>query len=280
MATRLGMLAAGGAPPPRGPGGHPNIDATVWTQSAAERRAVVRGIYAAAERALEPALADASWTAALEQQPPFGDKPPAVILDVDETVLENAPFQAGLVRENRPFEREQWNRWIRAAAAEALPGARAFLRRCGELGVAVFYVTNRHASLEAPTRENLRRIGFPALDEPDGLLMLQEKPGWNRDKSSRRAQVAATHRVLLLLGDDLADFLGGVAEPGVTAEARRRQAEAHARDWGVRWFAMPNPTYGSWKSALWHFESGLSRSEQLQREHEALVPFDFDAGSW
>lgn len=259
--------SAGGAPPVTPPGSAAALavppvsrgfDATVWMQTAAEHRALLRQAYDAATRALPAALADSDWTAALEQTGDYRALPPAVIVDVDETVLDNGPFEARMLLRGGGFDPTAWRRWVADAAAAPLPGAREFLTAAHARGVEVFYVTNRDSALEADTRRNLRRAGLPWDSTRDVLLMEKERPGWGADKSSRRAFVARDFRILLLAGDDLNDFVDGL----VPMERRRRLVDSHADWWGRRWIVLPNPVYGSWERALYDYRPGLSPAER------------------
>ena len=249
---------------------HPTLDATLWTQTAVEYDGVTRGAYRLAGAMMERALADSSWTAALEQaeQPPsrYRDKPPAVVLDVDETVLDNSAYQARLIRTDETYDTESWNAWCREREAGAVPGARAFTQRADSMGVQVIYLTNRDSVVEAATRDNLRRLGFPVDDAPDAVLTQGERPGWE-PKAPRREWVAERYRVLLLVGDNLGDFV----EPADTSLAvRERMARRHETFWGTRWIALPNPQYGSWEGATFGYDYGLSPWQQLRRKHETL----------
>ena len=148
-----------------------------------------------------------------------------------------------------------------------MPGALEFARHAEQRGVRIFYVTNRRASNEPWTRDNLAARGFPV--DPDGgnVLSLDEEPGWGSDKLTRRAHVARGHRVLLIVGDDLNDFVSGArADP----EARAVLARRHPTWWGTKWIVLPNPMYGSWEHSLYRFEPGLSPEEIRRRKHEAL----------
>jgi acid phosphatase len=244
---------------------HPTLDATLWAQTAAEYDGVTRGAYRLAGAMMERALADSAWTAALPQaeQPParYRDKPPAVVLDVDETVLDNSAYQARLVRRNETYDAESWNAWCREARAEAVPGALAFTKEAAARGVQVIYLTNRDSVVEAATRDNLRRLGFPVVDAPDAVLTQGERPGWT-PKRARRAWVAERYRVLLLVGDNLGDF---APSPDTSLAVRQRRANQYEAFWGTRWIALPNPQYGSWRGALFDYDYGLSREARLRR---------------
>ena len=192
-----------------------------------------------------------------------------MILDVDETVLDNAPYQARLVLSGEEFSPETWAEWVREEAAEPVPGALSFTRTAAERGVAVYYVTNRDHRLEPATRSNLRELGFPLPDGEDRLLTQGEREGWGSDKASRRAHVARDHRVLLLLGDDFNDFVSGVR---ASPEAYRTLLDRHQDRFGRDWFMLPNPTYGTWERAATGFRSGLSADEAVRAKLESLDP--------
>ena len=225
------------------------LDATLWLQSAAEAKALALQVWQTASGRLDAALGDPRWTACVEQSAVDGYEqlPPAVIVDVDETVLDNSPYQARLVLDGASYASSTWKSWVEEKKAGPLPGSLAFLQEAAQRGIAVYYVTNRAADLEEATRKNLAQWGFPLATGFDCVLCKNEKPEWSSDKTTRRARIALRHRVLFLFGDDLGDFL---------PKAKRSPAERHqavnetAGWWGSRWFMLPNPTYGSWERSL------------------------------
>jgi 5'-nucleotidase (lipoprotein e(P4) family) len=244
------------------------LDAVLWMQTSVEYASVTVEGFRSATRQLEPALGDTSWTAVVERPHGTGALPPAVILDVDETVLDNSAYAARRLRAGRRYSAESWAAWVEEASAPAVPGAVDFLRAARARGVTVFFVTNRDSALEEATRRNLRRIGFPPDTTEDVVLMRGERPGWGSDKTSRREHVAREHRVLLLLGDDMNDFV-----PARKSLAERRELwQRHAERWGRTWFALPNPTYGSWESAVTGDARDLSERELLSRKIGQLDP--------
>jgi len=248
-ACRTGGAPAPALPPAAAAGSDAalaGLDAALWLQTAAEARAAALATFAAAGRELDAALADPARSA-LGQGPEAAALPPALIADIDETLLDNSEFQGSLVVERRRFERGLWRAWVERAQAPALPGAAALARRAAERGVTLFYVTNRDADEEDATRANLARAGFPLPDGIDVVLCRGERPEWPTDKTSRRAEVARTHRVLLLLGDDLNDFVDAA---GRNLEQRRALVDAAAARWGRDWFVLANPSYGSWMATL------------------------------
>ena len=236
---------------------HENLHAVLWVQTAIEFRATALQAYGRARQQLDAALADPSWTAALEQTADASALPPAVILDLDETVQDNSPFQARAIRAQlaaraagrwvEGFDPVAWDAWCAEAKAGAVPGAAEFLRYARSRGVTPFFVSNRTGPLEAATRRNLAALGIEASDAPDTVLLRNERPEWSAsDKTARREAVARTHRILLLVGDDLGDFVP--ADGSVAARAER--LAAHEARWGTQWIVVPNPMYGSWERAI------------------------------
>ena len=278
LALTLAGCAAAPQPAPEvasaaGPcGGKPTFAAggeraTLWLRHSAEYRAASEIIYRAAATALVQGLADPAWTAEPTQAGDLSALPPAVVMDIDETVLDNSAQQARMTLEPLCSVQEfevAWDAWVKERAAPAIPGAAQFIRAARTLKdpqgrpLRVFFVTNRECVVRAgstascpqqdDTAANLRSLGIdsPTLDEE--LLLKGEMPEWISEKQARRLAIAATHRILLYVGDDLADFLPDVRRAGVP---ERDQARCrHGDRWGRQWFMIPNPMYGSWLVAL------------------------------
>ena len=235
----------------------------LWTQTSAEYHALALATFARARIELDRALADPTASAALEQQGDFAGLPPAVIADVDETLLDNSPYEADRIRVGGRYEPVSWSTWVNRAAAPAIPGALEFARYAAERGVTLFYVTNRAAPLEEKTRANLEALGFPLAAGRDTLLVPGERPDWGSEKTARRAEVAREFRVLLLVGDDLGDFVSGARS---APEERVALAEQFVDRWQRSWILLPNPYYGSWERALLGHERDLPAEEVLRRK--------------
>jgi 5'-nucleotidase (lipoprotein e(P4) family) len=242
-AVLISGCAARSAAPEATPASHPALYATAWFQGAAEFAALSSQVYADAARGLDDALADPTWTAVVGDTG-SGERPPAVVLDLDETVLDNSPWQVRGMREGFGYP-EGWEAWCLEGRADALPGAAEFLRAAAARGVTVFYVSNRKAPVEEATRSNLQRLGLPLDASVDTVLLRDERPEWASDKTSRREHVAASYRVLMLLGDNLGDFI----ESGTSQVEREETVRAHGDRWGRQWFMLPNPIYGGWVDA-------------------------------
>ena len=223
------------------------LHSVLWQQTSAEYANTTLQIFHMAERRLKVALVDTGINA-LPGDVGGPDKPLAIIVDVDETILDNSAHAARAILAREGFERDLWHRWVKEASAPPVPGAVEFLAAARSAGVHVFYVTNRHHELEAATRRNLEELGIVLEADEDVILTRDERPDWTHDKTSRRRYVAEGHRVIQLVGDDLNDF---VAVPqDATVGQRRQLAEQNHERWGETWFQIPNPVYGSWERAI------------------------------
>lgn len=249
-------------------GHHPLTLATLYSQSSAEFDAATRTIYAAAWSQLDVALADTSQTALLEQEDAYQSKPPAIILDVDETVLDNSPYEARLIEDGTSYP-AGWDEWCNQSAARSIPGALEFTQNAAERGVTVFYVTNRKAHLEDGTQANLEALGFPMAEGRDVLFMADERDEWTSDKTSRREFIAETHRVVMVFGDNLGDFMARADAKGIP-DQRHLSALRHSDRWGKQWFMLPNPMYGYWDGAVLDDDYDRTDSEIGRLRFEAL----------
>lgn len=231
----------------------------LWVQHAAEYQAISRQVYGLAERDLARFIADRSWTA-LPGQTGAEKLPPAVILDVDETVINNVDFQLAF---ERPFTDRKLEMWDRGHEAEPVPGVVEFIRAARAADVAVFFLTNRPCEKyededePCPQKqtviEGIRELGLEV--EPDFVSLSYEHPEWQKEKLVRREVIGKKYRVIMLLGDDLGDFIPCVRKspvsPCTTAGTRANRAaaiEQHGHFWGNGWYILPNPMHGSWTS--------------------------------
>ena len=214
--------------------------AVLYAQTSAEFSANNIQTYNNAKFALDRALVDKSWTAALEQDGSYQDKMPAIILDLDETVLDNSAYQARTILEGLSYP-NGWVEYVKEENSTLVSGVKDFLLYAKEKGVKVFYVTNRIHILEKATKKNIKALGLPFDDDIDVLLM-RDEIGGTRDKTSRRTLVAKDHRILLLIGDQLTDFIGA-DESYVFHSERKKIADKYSDMWGTKWFVITNPMY-------------------------------------
>ena len=241
----------------------------LYAQTSAEFAANNIQTYNNAKLALDAALLDKSWTAALEQEDNFKDKMPAIILDVDETVLDNSPFQARTILKGLSYP-NGWVEWVNEENAEPVAGVKDFLLYAKKKGVKVFYVTNRIHILEKATKSNLIELGLPFDDDIDVLLMRDEN-GWTSDKTARRNLIAEDYRILLLVGDQLTDFISA-EEAYIFHSNRKKIADKYSEMWGNRWFVITNPMYGRWEYSIYNNTTPSSEDEAEEIRRNTLRP--------
>lgn len=249
-----------------------SLNATAWVQTAVEHDLIYRELYRIAQEKLPAALADKSWDALpfAERNKTAADLPPAVILDIDETVLDNSPNQARLIRDGKEFNEAGWAQWCKEGIAKPMAGALQFARYAASHGVAVFYLSNRKQELDAVTLKNLRDDGFPVANADSFLGLGLQVDGCKQhgsDKGCRRELIARKYRVVMQFGDQLGDFLD---VPANTIAERRAIVKPYL-DWlGDRWFVLPNPVYGHWEPALFNDNWKLSPSQRRAEKRAAL----------
>ena len=219
----------------------------LYAQSSTEYAANCIQTYANASQILDTAIADKEWSAALEQTGEYSEKPMAIILDVDETVLDNVAFQARSILSGLSYP-NGWIEWGLEGSAKPVPGVSNFLKNTSKKGIKIFYVTNRVAELEEATRKNIKNLGLP-FDEDRDVLLMRDENGWGSDKVSRRALVAKDYRILMLVGDQLTDFIS-LEEATTDIDSRKELAEKYSDMWGQKWFMLTNPMYGKWEGAI------------------------------
>lgn len=265
------VASAAGTPAPGAGRTYANLDATLWMQTAIEFQASALQAYRLAHAQLDRALADPAWTAAIEQQgQPVAGLPPAIILDADETVLDNTAYQARLLVSGGAYDDATWAEWVNERKAGAIPGAVAFTQYAASKGVAVFYITNRNKDLEPATRDDMARLGFPLAGDRDTVLTRRERPEWeSSEKAPRRTLVGKDFRILLLLGDDLGDFLPNARG---TIDERLARVAPYEAWWGARWIMIPNPTYGSWEGATRAGAASAAPADVLKQKLSRLRP--------
>jgi 5'-nucleotidase (lipoprotein e(P4) family) len=247
------------------------LNAVLWMQRSVEYKASALTAFALARIRLDQALADPNWTAApKEQTGAYQSLPPAIILDIDESILDNSGYQAWMALKGTSFDPKTWNAYVNTVTSQAIPGALEFARYADAKGVKVFYVSNRTAEEEPATRKNLEKCGFPLDGALDTVLTAREKPDWGSAKGTRRAFIAREYRVLLNLGDNFGDF---VDEYRGTEAERLAVLEQHRSRWGREWIMLPNPAYGSFESAPYKHDFKKSEDEKRKAKRDALEPW-------
>lgn len=256
----------------RGPGPHDNLNAVAWVQSSVEYRAISMQTFRAAADHLDVALKENNWDALVpeERDNAIGGLKPAVIMDVDETVLDNSPYQARLIRDGRDYDEVTWDQWVAEKKAKPLPGVVDFTKAAAARGVTILYVSNRAVHLKEATLANLRAVGLPVADDSVFLGLGTVLEGCEQngsEKDCRRRLAGKQYRVLMQFGDQIGDFVQVLAN---TPQGRDLVYEEY-NDWfGERWWMLPNPTYGSWEPALFNNEWAQPPGDRRRSKLEAL----------
>ena len=237
----------------------------LYVQTATEFAANNIQTYTNAKDALLKGLEDSSWTAALEQVNNFQDKSPAIILDVDETVLDNSNFQARTILSGLSYP-NGWAEWVNESNAGAVEGVYDFLHFADKKGVKIYYLTNRLESFREATKKNILKLGLPFED--DSVLLMRSEENL-RDKTDRRKKIANENRVVLIIGDQLTDFIS-TKEAYVFHTERKKLAKKYSDLWGTKWFLVTNPTYGRWELSIYE-DYPSSEEEAIETRKKTLI---------
>lgn len=249
-----------------------NLNAVLWTQRAVEHDLIYLQTYRDAQAHLLAAMKDKQWDALAKDDrvAPLAGLKPAVVLDIDETVLDNSPYQARLIKSGGEFNEADWAAWCKEEKARALPGVVEFTQFAAQHGIAVIYVSNRAKDLDEATLANLRQAGLP-VSGPQAFLGLgtfvQDCEQVGTEKGCRRQLISRKYRVLMQFGDQIGDFANVLAN---TAEGRQKAIAPYMAWIGTRWFVLPNPSYGSWEPALFNNDWSLPREQRRQQKIGAL----------
>jgi acid phosphatase len=239
------------------------LDANLYMQTAAESRACCLQIYHWMTERLRSKLAVL----------PTGGKPPAVVMDLDETVFDNSPFQTFLDRERLVYTDSWWDIWERDYSSEVglIPGAKSFIATAEDLGVTVIYITNRVDKHRLATVAALKQNGLNTRNIDSRLMTKTD----TSDKSLRRLLADASYRVLLYAGDNLRDFSEEFLVSKLDADDtvgqrqaiqdRKAKVDRAAYHWGMDWFVFPNPVYGEWQKPLGNRPRDQLRPTRMKR---------------
>jgi 5'-nucleotidase (lipoprotein e(P4) family) len=227
---------------------------TLFQQKAGEYRALCYQAFNLGKRMLDFDLADKSI-----------DKHRIVVLDIDETVLDNSPFQAKCILEGSSYP-AFWDEWCMQAKAGALPGALDFLSYAKANGVGVYYITNRKIHLRDATVRNLKELGFPDADN-DHVIMRTSLDS----KEPRRQDLLKKNHISLFFGDNLNDFSDVFEKKDPVSRAL--EVDRNSKMFGQRFIILPNAMYGDWEAALYGYDSRLADSLKYIARRKALTAF-------
>jgi 5'-nucleotidase (lipoprotein e(P4) family) len=237
--------------------------AILWMQKSGEQRALAFQAFTLARLMLDRDLRMRSKTM----------KRRAVVVDIDETVLDNSRHQASLLKNHQNYDAKGWTEWVKLEQATAVPGSVDFLRYAASRGVQVFYITNRNQAEKDATAQNLKKLGFPGVTDQ---TLLVRTDAATSSKEIRRKSVAANFRIVLLMGDNLNDF-SEVFEKSRTTQDRISAAENNRALFGTKFIVLPNPMYGDWENAIYDYNFKLTEEEKTAKRANALVPQDSNA---
>ena len=226
--------------------------ATLWFQKSAENRALFYQTYAFAKIMLDKNLKESK-----------SEKPKAIITDIDETVLNNSPYNAGLIETGMSYDKESWAVWVNEKRAKALPGALDFCNFVKEKGVEVFYVSNRSDERIDETLENMLSEKFPFADKEHVFLKTESS-----NKTDRRNSILETHDVILLLGDNLRDFDEIFGSRG--EDLGFNIVDENKDNFGTKFIVFPNPIYGEWEKAVYKGDFSKSDEEKRKMRNDAM----------
>ena len=253
-------------------GTHDNLNAVAWVQTSVEYRAITTQTFRAAADHLDAALKEKHWDALVPDErgnAAIGLKP-AVVMDVDETVLDNSPYQARLIRDGKEYDEISWDQWVAEKKAKPLPGVVDFAKAAAEKGVTILYISNRAVHLKEATLANLREAGLPVADDSVFLGLGTVLEGCEQngsEKNCRRRLAGQKYRVLMQFGDQIGDFVQVEAN---TREGRQALFDEYDDWFGERWWMLPNPTYGSWEPALFNNAWDQPAAARTQAKRDAL----------
>lgn len=233
------------------------VMATLWVQTSAEFRALCYQAFNLAKMNLDAFLSSYA-----------GSKPVAVIVDADETVIDNSDYEAFLIGKDFGYSSKTWAPWMAAAKAKGMLGAKEFLNYAKDKGVELFYVTNRKMVGYEGTEKNLKALGFPFVDKKHLLLRTDTS-----NKQPRRDIVAKDYEIAFLMGDNLNDFLSVFAKKSVAD--RFAETDKLKDQWGKKFIVLPNPMYGEWEGSIYKGNWGASavKKDKMRKDH--LTVWDY-----
>lgn len=243
------------------------LDANLYMQTSAEFRAACYQAFSLATTRLQTIIANRD-----------GDSPMAVVLDLDETVIDNAGFQSWMQRTNRSFDLGFFLKWEQHGAPQTrlIPGAREFITGAESAGVTIFYISNRSQQHLSKTLATMELLGI-APKQADHVLLRVD----TSDKTPRQNIVKQKgYEIVLSVGDNLRDFDERFETPALADDAdadsidaaidfRKDQVDQTRQRWGTDWIVLPNPAYGEWTKPL-----GRGKLD-IERMHRGAKPMKF-----
>ncbi|RLC50941.1 MAG: 5'-nucleotidase, lipoprotein e(P4) family [Candidatus Cloacimonadota bacterium] len=230
------------------------IYSVLWQKTSAEYRALAYQAYNLATLRLKSALTEEH------------EKPLAIIADLDETVLDNSQFEALSILEGLNFY-DDFMQWVDEEGSTSVPGAFEFLKFASENDVEIFYISNRDEKFREGTLKNLQKLDFPYTDNDHILLR-----NGDSNKQYRRDLVSKKFEIVLLLGDNLIDFLDVFRKKSI--EQRYASVDSLQAEFGDKFIVLPNPMYGEWEKTIYGGTRKISDEKKEAFRLEALQKKD------
>jgi len=191
----------------------------------------------------------------IENYKPTTKMPKAIITDIDETILDNSPNAVHQAYNGKEYESAAWYEWTGMSAADTMPGAATLLKYAATQNVEIYYISNREERERTATLKNLQRFGLPNADDAHFFPKVN-----GSSKEDRRLNIMKTHEVILLMGDNLADF-SKLFDHKSEAE-RKANTDLSVADFGNKFIVFPNPNYGDWESSLYQYNYKLTQAQK------------------
>ncbi|RQO42634.1 5'-nucleotidase, lipoprotein e(P4) family [Chryseobacterium sp. KBW03] len=227
------------------------IYAAFYQQRAAEYEALCLQAYNIAKLRLDEALAQKS------------EKPLAIVSDIDETFLDNSYYAVERSKMGKNYDQKTWEEWTAKGIAKPLTGSQEFYQYAASKGIQVFYVTNRIEQEREGTLKNLKQYNFPLQNDTNLILRSKES-----SKENRRKDIAKNYNIVLLLGDNLADFSAIFDKKSETE--RSAAVKNSADDFGKKFIIIPNVGYGDWESSFYNYKYDYTDQQKDSMMYDAV----------
>jgi len=231
------------------------VMSVLWYQQSAEMKACYYQAYNFAKLVLDKNIAESK--SILKK---------AVVVDIDETILDNSPFEAKTIITGIGYSNSAWMQWSDKSMAKTLPGALDFLNYAKSKNVEVFYISNRRINEIESTKKNLNALGFPYADNEHFLFKVKES-----SKKARRDSLSINYDILLLVGDNLGDFSELFEDRSTNMGFDA--VEKYKSDFGSKFIILPNPIYGDWENAIYDNNLKISDKEKNIKRKSKLKSY-------
>ncbi|MGG5460223.1 5'-nucleotidase, lipoprotein e(P4) family [Clostridium sp. B9] len=232
-----------------------NVLATLWQQNSGEVNALRYEAYNSAMKYVDELVKEPT------------DKPYAVTLDIDETILDNSKHAGYQIKHNETYTKENWGEWVQEADASAIAGAKEFTDYAKSKGFEVYYVSNRSEKTELDaTLKNMQDLGFVNADKDHVLLKTDTS-----NKDERWNKIRENHNLVMYCGDNLGDFPNGYDKK--SNEERNTIVKENKDFFGTKYIMLPNPTYGDFENAVYGYDFKKSPEQKLQDRLNSIKSF-------